>query len=654
MSASIVHAYILNWRSASRLTLIDVLDGLRTFNPVLTAICLFFVVALFSFKLFSRQPPQPIDPREPSQAFISVFSPTSCAWPHDYERVVDYKYSTRVVKSKDRSPKIIRTISVSLSSILDRISNHEIELRNTEDLVALFLGELDVYGWRFELVFDGSVAYKVLRWTIGSYFSATESVEPRRNLKRAARASAPKETPNTLPPRTENTHINLNRTPFSRLDAALDQLRAALDKPGKFATLEFTTPVSEPEFPSNEFIMCALPFVSRCGRSTTTTPLFARFNHILEHLTRPGDGVLVLESATNISKEYADKLLASAKRLDEDRKMRSAFVDAHGMRKYWEERFMLAWEAALFSSGRHLARWKLVCGTMDDDVVHGLRTVMQAAGFRSPAANELVSKYVQEHILNHPNKLFHKRVPPLDIIAYAIYRSLVGDGAPHLDSIPDIIDMLATVEFYRRFTLRKTREALQLHAQLLEQSPGQTRLNEEREALLRAHGEEDAVLREIYLENIRHLCGFEIYHLWTSNPSRIADTALRLCQYFPELASQYSEYHEQGDAPPSFFYRDLSDAERATFVDTGVEVCQFMADTHKWVDTHAPEGALTAVIFQIPEFRATFPCPFNRKNIQQNVRYYVERVEKLVTDLHDIFPPPHLVSPTKNKGKARA
>nr|GAT54626.1 predicted protein [Mycena chlorophos] len=322
-----------------------------------TGICLLpiaVVVAFICTKLWPRtRHEKGSDALVPIQALLTVITPVAAAWPRDYLPLVDHTTNARS-----------KTVSVSLISLIDAICRRDIEFRNHEDFVEFLAGRLVAYGWRVQLALDGCVAFKVLGWVVGSYFSwkPYKTVDPRRVLKRTHGASSPKEsiTLDTLL-QSHNTHIDLDRTPLSQINSALAALGADL-APGQTAIIEFTTPATEIEFLSAEFIVCAVPLMARkcapASRRATTTPLFADLNSVLAQLTQSTK--LVLESVTNISKDYAAKLVAAAEQLDGDKSIRTPFVDKWGLEGYSEERFMLGWEAALFESGTHLARWKIV------------------------------------------------------------------------------------------------------------------------------------------------------------------------------------------------------------------------------------------------------------------------------------------------------
>jgi hypothetical protein len=61
--------------------------------------------------------------------------------------------------------------------------------------------------------------------------------------------------------------------------------------------------------------------------------------------------------------------------------------------------------------------------------------------------------YIERNIINNPKSLFKHRVPPLDIILYAIRCLLARLDARCPRNIPDLLDFATTTEFYRVLTL---------------------------------------------------------------------------------------------------------------------------------------------------------------------------------------------------------
>ncbi|KAJ7256499.1 hypothetical protein B0H12DRAFT_1232828 [Mycena haematopus] len=263
-----------------------------------------------------------------------------------------------------------------MASLINRVCDGAVEIRNYGDLPDLFSETLLVYGWRVCLAVDAAWNFEVLRWVVASYFSWSlrgPVSKYRPSLKRAHNTSKPK--PSGQSPVfsiTSNAHLDLDYLPFSNLEPSLLELRTTL-APGTFVTLEFTTLAPHVAFLSPHFTICAVPFLPRrhlrsatkiapcwIHPTRTATPLQASLHRILELLTAAGPGVaLALENVSNVSKQYADGLNAAAEHLEGASGTRAAFIGQWGEAGWREQRLMMGWEAALFSAGL-LMRWVVV------------------------------------------------------------------------------------------------------------------------------------------------------------------------------------------------------------------------------------------------------------------------------------------------------
>ncbi|KAF8205781.1 hypothetical protein K438DRAFT_1670024 [Mycena galopus ATCC 62051] len=327
--------------------------------PCFVALCLLSILVFCSSRLSGH----PIsNPSDSIQALFTVIAPTSVAWPREYARLVTYSTSSRS-----------KTISISMASLIGRVCDGAIEIRNYGDLPDLFSENLLVYGWHICLALDAAWNFEVLRWVVGNHFSWNlrgSSSKQRPSLKRAHNTSEPK--PNGESPFsfsiTSNAHLDLDYVPFSRLEPSLLELRATL-VPGTFATLEFTAPAPHVSFLSPHFIICAVPFLPRRHvaqiapnsihpRTRTATPLQASLHRVLELLTA-APGALALENVSNVSKQYAEGLNKAAEQLEDAGVTRAAFIRQWGEAGWREQRLMMGWEAALFSAGL-LTRWLVV------------------------------------------------------------------------------------------------------------------------------------------------------------------------------------------------------------------------------------------------------------------------------------------------------
>ncbi|KAJ7750628.1 hypothetical protein B0H16DRAFT_1549671 [Mycena metata] len=267
-----------------------------------------------------------------------------------------------------------------------------------------------------------------------------------------------------------------------------------------------------------------------------------------------------------------------------------------------------------------------------------LRAHIKASGFESPAANAKISAYIETNILNHPNSLFKHRVPPLDIILYAIRTLLAAPDTPHPRDIPDLLDFATTIEFFRNLALQKVDEALTFHAYYQDNDPERSRLTDEEVARLTEYQSNGNLgsLRTVYIEMIMQYCMMDIYYLWTSDPPRTADVTLRLSEYFPML-NKY--YRNTGVTSPRLFLSDLSAEEREHVRDRGIDCCRFVTDSCQWANAHQQPGQTLASVFQTPAFADAHPCAVDVPALRNTMELYMDAVEKMVRELQDMFQP---------------
>ncbi|KAJ7047171.1 hypothetical protein C8F04DRAFT_1062903 [Mycena alexandri] len=149
-----------------------------------------FIVLLALIFVFSSSTHSPNNkPSDALEALLTVLAPTSAAWPKDYAHLVAHNASPRT-----------RTLSISMDSLIAKVYDGTLEVRNYADLPDLFSENLVVYGWRVSLVLETSWNLEVLRWSIGSHFSwrqvfpstrSSLSHSHPRNLSRVQNPDAP-------------------------------------------------------------------------------------------------------------------------------------------------------------------------------------------------------------------------------------------------------------------------------------------------------------------------------------------------------------------------------------------------------------------------------------------------------------------------------
>ncbi|KAJ7252367.1 hypothetical protein B0H12DRAFT_1233900 [Mycena haematopus] len=266
-----------------------------------------------------------------------------------------------------------------------------------------------------------------------------------------------------------------------------------------------------------------------------------------------------------------------------------------------------------------------------------LRAYITASGLESPSPNHAsISAYIETNIIKNPNSLFKNRVPPLDIVLYAIRLLL---AAPTLREIPDLLDFTTTIEFYRKLALQRVEEALTIQRYMQANDTSNANdtnatLTEQEVERLEYHKRNGPMLRTIYIEMIFQYCQWDIYHLWMSDPPRPTDVTLRLCEYFPDLNEHYQN---SGAKSPRLFHDDLTEAERAKRDERGIECCTFVVDSYEWSQHNRQfPGQAMANIFQTSEFSAKFPCEVELSNLRTTMSFYLGKVEKMDDFWYDI------------------
>lgn len=198
-----------------------------------------------------------------------------------------------------------------------------------------------------------------------------------------------------------------------------------------------------------------------------------------------------------------------------------------------------------------------------------------------------------------------------------------------------MLDFATTIEFYRKLALQRVAEALKIHRYYQANDDGPTKLTDEEVKRLREYQTNDSAVRDVYIEVVLQYCQWDIYHLWTSDPPRAADVALRLCEYFPELNEIYQNASTES---PRLFHYDLTDLECEAVRLRGVDSCRFVSDSCEWARASKLPGQTLASVFQTPEFALAFPCDIYPAKLRETMEFYMAAVERMVKGLQEMFP----------------
>ena len=166
--------------------------------------------------------------------------------------------------------------------------------------------------------------------------------------------------------------------------------------------------------------------------------------------------------------------------------------------------------------------------------------------------------------------------------------------------IPELLDLLATAEFYRGRTLDQARAALTWNDYYSTNPPSVLLTNEETEFIHHLESQM-ADLRPIYIMILTKCCHLvstpsiaarptsslcqDMYNLWTTNPPSVTNFLIRFNEYFPFLNQSYDNHS------PRLFHYNLTNNELAHLADTGLKCCDFAIESarrekcqaHEWV-----------------------------------------------------------------------
>jgi len=98
-----------------------------------------------------------IEPSTSLEALLTIVTPTSVAWPTDYDAL--FKHSTSLQSM---------TIRIRMSNFLHNVGAGTVELRNLNDLPHVFSGQLRAYGWLISLDVDFFLWSSILWWILAS------------------------------------------------------------------------------------------------------------------------------------------------------------------------------------------------------------------------------------------------------------------------------------------------------------------------------------------------------------------------------------------------------------------------------------------------------------------------------------------------------
>lgn len=228
-------------------------------------------------------------------------------------------------------------------------------------------------------------------------------------------------------------------------------------------------------------------------------------------------------------------------------------------------------------------------------------------------------------------------IPPA-LLFYAIRNILYPTFI--LGQIPDLLNVLTTIEGLRQFATKKIGHILALNQLYIERPPDDREVRvlttKEIRALASCQAQSES-LRKQYFLLLKNLCQAYIHYLWTSPESCLL--AKRLNDFFPGCLEGYSQ-------PSSLrFQMDLSENERAEFGELKEEVSTWMKTILEWEYEREKSGkrqghskADLGASFK-DDFQVAFPPHVGHADILDVLVTYLTRVEDMINKLEKWFPP---------------
>ncbi|KAG6899425.1 hypothetical protein C0993_010392 [Termitomyces sp. T159_Od127] len=204
---------------------------------------------------------------------------------------------------------------------------------------------------------------------------------------------------------------------------------------------------------------------------------------------------------------------------------------------------------------------------------------------------EIYPGYIEREVLS-PKSPIIKQVPPLEVVLYAInnilYPTFITRRLPHL------LDLLATVEFYRKRTLASSHEAtIWSEYYEVQDEKAVYRLSKEDEAYLKELELDNISMRNIYITLISECCQLDMHLLLVAKPPSLTDFLVRFNEYFPHLNKHYDR------KSPRLFWSDLSSEEVVQLSKLGVDCCSRVQEIVNWATDHVGKGFVSGLIHEM-------------------------------------------------------
>ncbi|KAG7449625.1 uncharacterized protein BT62DRAFT_597245 [Guyanagaster necrorhizus] len=187
-----------------------------------------------------------------------------------------------------------------------------------------------------------------------------------------------------------------------------------------------------------------------------------------------------------------------------------------------------------------------------------------------------VFNFVHQHVVNKP---LEAQPVPLELLIFTIDQSISPLFVVNAEAYPNLLDLIASVEQYRRTLLKKAEDAIVWDKACTGMGRIDEALTTEERASLYGMANLAAAQRELFIAIVADLCKMDIFYLLRSEDHHLTDVMLRLSQYFPWLPLRDSV---PIDSPFLFLRADLDEPERNLLLEAGKSCYQTLVDLYEW------------------------------------------------------------------------
>ncbi|SJK97704.1 uncharacterized protein ARMOST_00957 [Armillaria ostoyae] len=174
---------------------------------------------------------------------------------------------------------------------------------------------------------------------------------------------------------------------------------------------------------------------------------------------------------------------------------------------------------------------------------------------------------MDQHVLNKP---LEAQPVPLELLIFTIDQNVSPLFVINAEAYPNLLDLIASVEQYRRALLKKVEDAMVWDKACIGMGQIDEALTSEERASLLDLANQAADQRKLFIAIVADMCKMDIFHLLRSEDHHLTGMMLRLSQHFPWPPSRGNA---PVDSPLLFLQVDLDEHERDLLLEAGKSCC---------------------------------------------------------------------------------